>query len=154
MATKEDLKGARELVDLDVREVSLVDRPANLREFLVAKRMEDNMGVFETEYDGGVDPSQVAPGLAVTKAKDAGSTKQEGGQLTDDMKAAVKEVMDWMKKAAKNPGAPTESIGKVAPLLAKLLAGQSPYPTPQTAQKNEGGAPMDVSKAKKTEEDE
>lgn len=62
MATKTELKGARELLDLDVREVSLVDRPANLREFLVVKRLEDPMGLYESDYStGGVDPSQVAP---------------------------------------------------------------------------------------------
>lgn len=74
MATQK-LKGARELLDLDVREVSLVDRPANLREFLIVKRIEgdDPMGVYESDYsNGGVDPSQVSPVL-VTKQTDNGS---------------------------------------------------------------------------------
>jgi hypothetical protein len=50
MATKEQLKNARELLDLDVKEISLVDRPANLREFLIVKRQtENNLGEFEVE---------------------------------------------------------------------------------------------------------
>jgi hypothetical protein len=50
MATKEQLKSARELLDLDVKEVSLVDKPANLRPFLIVKRQaESNLGEFEVE---------------------------------------------------------------------------------------------------------
>ena len=50
MATQEQLKNARELLDLDVKEVSLVDRPANLRPFLIVKRQaENNLGEFEVE---------------------------------------------------------------------------------------------------------
>ena len=40
-ASKEKRKDPRELLDLDIREVSLVDRPAIRRKFLVIKRDED-----------------------------------------------------------------------------------------------------------------
>ena len=43
MANKQELREARELTDLNVKEVSLVDKPAILREFLVTKRSEEEM---------------------------------------------------------------------------------------------------------------
>jgi len=56
MEQKEELKPTRRMLDVKVREVSLVDRAANLRSFLVVKRLEGNMD--ETVKDEVVQKSE------------------------------------------------------------------------------------------------
>ena len=108
MATENELKHAKRLRNLDVREVSVVDKPAILREFLVIKRRqtEDNMGAFATQ-----DPSVI--GLTIEKAKAPGGAEDTMKGLTEDQ---AKAVAAWMGKMAKSDDAP-EGVKAAAKLL-------------------------------------
>ena len=64
------LEGSRELLELDVREVSLVDRPANKREFLVIKRLEGNNMTTPTNLDGEVKDEAAAEVVASVDEKE------------------------------------------------------------------------------------
>lgn len=54
-------KEPREILDLNAREVSLVDRPAIARTFLVVKRQEGTMGAFENEINKSAEGSIAVP---------------------------------------------------------------------------------------------
>ena len=80
-------KADRRILDVDVREVSLVDRAANLRRFLILKRLEeDEMTNFEK------DPVEI-------------------------QKGDTNEVMEWLRKALEGDDAPTDEIKEVIKLL-------------------------------------
>lgn len=143
MATKEALANARELVDLDVKEVSLVDHPANLRPFLVVKRMEGNtMGVFETDYTGGGEPSQT--GLVVKNDETAEGDPPEPTTditkaLSADQQKAIGDTIAWVSKLSKGPGAPTVAIGTATELLQNLAKQGAPHAAKTSTQKNTSG---------------
>lgn len=112
------------------------------------------MGVFESDYTyGGVDPSQI--GLEITKSDDggdAGGTETEVTKaVSAELKTAIGEVVKWMNKMSKGPGAPTDAIKSVAAFLGKVASGS--YPSPQPTKKSadgddgDGGNDVDISKA-------
>ena len=133
MASKQELTNARDMVDLDVREVSLVDKPAILRQFIAIKRLEDtDMGAFETEFfpsDGASDQKTVAKGAdgnETTSPEAATEVAADGtaAETTEVEKAGVsKEALatfkEWLGKAGKMKGAPTDAIKAVSALLDK-----------------------------------
>lgn len=129
-----DKKDAREILDLKVKEVSLVDRPAIEREFLLIKRKEEeSMGAFEPDKDGVVDElieKMTWHDIDVDKA------------LPPDLASAIKDTVAWMKKAAGMEGAPKDAINRVAAFLSKVAGGKYPYPKP-------AGKTDDTSKADK-----
>ena len=95
MATKKEISNARELIDLDVREVSIVDSPANLREFLTWKSAGGNpMGVFEADDDSSFDIEDVEKASAAINAlPDAAFAFVEaGGKKDEDGKTAPRSL--------------------------------------------------------------
>lgn len=172
----EEEKKERRIVDLDVNEVSLVDRPAIRRKFVIIKRLEDEMGAFEMdpevvekndtgtvldwlqkaakEDDAPTDAIAKVIELldAVEKAEPEKKPEEEEDKekaLPADLKEAVTAVVAWMKKMAKGPGAPTEAIGRVATFLGKVAGGKYPYPKPETKVK-----PKEEEEPKKKVEDD
>lgn len=145
-----EIKGTRRLLDLDIREVSLVDRAANLRQFLVIKRLEEEtMKTFEldvaeltksagTEGEGAVfilkamAEMDEAPKSDFTKlieyiAKAEKAKPEEEEEMSKAVPAdSIKSVVGWMKKMSKGPGAPTEAIAQVATFLGKVAGGTYP----------------------------
>ena len=80
-----------ELDGLDVREVSVVDRPANKRRFLIVKRAEDVMPKIEVSHDADF----LTEILKLAGADDAESTaKAAAGELS----RAVAEVVGKLSK--------------------------------------------------------
>jgi hypothetical protein len=124
MSTDGQKKNARELLEIDVREVSLVDRPAIRREFLITKRRQEeiDMGAFATE-----DPKAAAPSdVGITKDENSGS---DAGQSNTQ---------------------PTETPAEPA---AAPAADPAPAPA-ATEPVNKGGKPMDKGEGKDKAEDE
>jgi hypothetical protein len=91
-AASEALRGARRLVDLKVNEVSVVDRPAIQREFLVTKNMEEMMTLTQQEIDQNA--AQVSKALA-----DAGFAAIEK-ELPDELKKDTAAVVPLLRKLA------------------------------------------------------
>jgi len=85
------------------------------------------------------------------KSEDETVTKYEAveKELPADLKNAITDVVSWMTKMAKGPGAPTEAIGRVATFLGKVAGGKYPYPKPAGKQK-----PKDEYPYPKTKSDE
>jgi len=143
---------ARELLDLVVREVSLVDRAANLRKFVVVKReaqaLEDaKMGNFQAD-----DATKSSAG-----AQPANQAEVEKG-FPPDLMAAIKASAEWLKAKAGEEGAPKEAM-RLAEFVGKVASGAYPapggYPYPEqnrAAKKDEVTA--DKAKAKVVEEEE
>jgi len=139
-ASKEKRKDPRELLDLDIREVSLVDRPAIRRKFLVIKRDEDgeNMSseralasdaqdafIFdevickdeektETEDDDDKDDSDKEEEEEKSVSEDADKLKEEKAEDSDKEKEEeeAKEEEEEEKKAD------SEVTKSVAPFVA------------------------------------
>lgn len=133
----EQKKGPRELLDLDVREVSLVDRPAIRREFLVLKRLEEEqMGAFD------------APKTEVKKA--AGDEKKPGemDEMMKKMPEHLRAAMEGMKKAVTGKGEELEkAVGGLFDVFAKAAAdGKNPFAAPKSDE-------VEVTEAKKKAEE-
>lgn len=128
---------ANEILDLIVQEVSVVDRPANLRDFLVIKRnpiKEAPMGTA-FEQDPKVEPMELVEKLAWTDLEKAA--------LSDDLKKTIESAVAWMKKNASAEGAPKDEILAAAALLTKVASGKFPGAAPKskegdTDDKNKG----------------
>jgi hypothetical protein len=102
MEQKEELKPTRRIMDVNVREVSLVDRAANLRSFLVVKRLEGNMDetVKGEEVRKAEDPERVEtpnpeiskeepkPEVASVEPEKVEAEKACGGSKDEDKKKA------------------------------------------------------------------
>ncbi len=166
-----DGKKKRRIVDLDVEEVSLVDRPAIRRKFVIIKRLEDEMGAFEMDPEvvekndtgtvmdwlqkaakGDDAPKEAIAKVielldAVEKAEPEKKPEEEDKEkvLPADLKEAITAVSAWMKKMSKGPGAPTEAIGRVATFLGKVAGGK--YPSPESAGKVEPKEEEDKNKS-------
>jgi len=91
-ATSEKQDGVRELLELEVREVSLVDRPAIKREFVIVKRLGDTMGNFAPDSEEIKHALQLLKRLALEhlepitaaiKKSQEGATAPTAEQLTD-----------------------------------------------------------------------
>jgi len=105
MEQKEELKPTRRIMDVNVREVSLVDRAANLRSFLVVKRLEGNMDktvkdevVQKAENPEKVEtPNPEIPKdepkteVVVTEPEKVEAEKACGGSKDEDKKKAESE---------------------------------------------------------------
>ena len=144
----------RRIVDLDVNEVSLVDRPAIRRKFVVIKRLEDGMGAFEMDpevvekndtstvldwlqkaTDADDAPKEALAKViellqAVEKAEPVKPEEDTEKALPAGLKEAIAAVVAWMKKMSKGPGAPTDEIGRVATFLGKVGGGEYPESKP------------------------
>lgn len=107
MPREESTENARRILAVDVREVSLVDRAANLRKFLVVKKLEgDDMGLFVSERSENMDP--------VEKAK-------KESEMTDEEKAKAKKAAEdeEAKKKADAKKAEDEEAEKAKAKKAK-----------------------------------
>jgi len=142
----------QEILDLKVREMSLVDKPAILREFLVVKRQqEENMGAFEPEPQ--TDDSNVGSDVVVEKMNWQQFKEEEVEKaLPIDLRNAIGKVMPWLKKQAGVEGAPKNEINRVVAFLGKVAGGKYPYPSP-TSKAKEGDGSMADEKEKEKAED-
>ena len=182
MDVEKDGDAVRTILELDVDEVSLVDRAANLRRFLVIKRLEEvKMPNFETDLDVVIqkgDTGKVSDWLKkalevedapkdeitkvielladVEKADAAAKAKPEEEvaekEVPEDLKTAITEVAGWMKKMSKGPGAPTAAIGRVTAFLGQVAGGK--YPKPSGKKKQTDEEKEAAAKKAKEEEDE
>jgi hypothetical protein len=147
MASSDELKNAKRLQNLDVREVSMVDKPAILREFLVIKRrqQEDSMGAFANS----TDPSVI--GLTIEKASAPSGDAEDTNKATLTEEEA-KKVADFIKKAAAEPGS-DEALKKVAAMLDGEVKKKEDEEATK-AKKAAGGEDEDTAKAKKAADGE
>lgn len=135
-----DKKKPQEILELKVKELSTVDRPAILEEFLVLKRQqEENMGAFTADPDNVEIKDEV-----VEKMKWVEVDVEKA--LPIDLRNALKAVIPWLKKNAGMDGAPKDEIMRVAAFLGKVEGGK--YPEPAAKAKEEE---MDDEKKKKAE---
>lgn len=150
MGEKEhDQDNPRRILDVDVKEVSLVDRAANLRKFLVIKRLkeEEEMGAFEAEVkdllkdeDGGEFKPTFESITELIKALPEGETEpgafweSDNEEITKalpaDLAKAIREVSSWMKRLSRMKGAPGPAIARVLTFLGKVVGGKYPSPKP------------------------
>jgi hypothetical protein len=106
-----DKKKKREILELKVNELSMVDRPAILRDYLVVKRLEEEpMGAFADEGQNA--------GIEVEKA------------LPAELKSAITSVVGFLNKNKSAEGAPTDDIARIVTFLGKVGEGKYPYPSP------------------------
>lgn len=109
----EDLKEkeVRRILDVDVREVSLVDRAANLRQFLVVKRLEEDMGAFTSNERSGV-MAELEKGKKMTKEEEEElkrkkEEEEKAGKPAkkeeEEEKAGKPKMKDEEEKAGKPP---------------------------------------------------
>lgn len=120
---RDDEDKPREIVALDVREVSGVDRAANLREVVELKR----------QGSSEMDEEQLE--LVTKMLEDAGFTWVEK-QMPPDLKSAVGLVMPFLQKsAAQAEGELKAALMKVRAYLGKAAAGSFPSPAPQKSSK-------------------
>ena len=103
----------RRILDVDVREVSLVDRAANLRQFLVLKRLtEEDMGAFidersevvKAKKDDEVKEDEVKEDEAKEEAEKEAAKKAGKPKLKEDEEK--EEVEEADKAAKKKAGKP------------------------------------------------
>jgi len=139
-SSKQNLKDANEILELFVGEVSVVDKPANLRDFLVVKRRnkEDSMGQA-FQQDPEVDNLELVEKLAWSDLEKAA--------LPDDLKKMIDSAVAWMKKNASAENAPKEAILAATALLSKVAGGKFPGTAPKS--KDDDKDKSDDSKDKK-----
>jgi hypothetical protein len=120
-----DKADAREILELRAKEVSLVDRPAILRQFLVVKRQqqEATMGAFDN-----TDGSQPVPIEKMLEQMNWVEGDVEKA-LPIDLRNAISAALKWFKKPEGE--APTDALDRVAAFLGKVAGGKYPYPSPQ-----------------------
>ncbi len=141
-AKEDETRGVRRIVDLKVNEVSVVDRPAIQREFLIRKRLEDgDMGALEEN-----EKSETAE---VTKAEIESSeetivkvfsdmgfdfveiSKLDGvkKQIPEELKSALSTVVPSMRRmAAQANPEERQAIMRVAAFLSNVQGGRFPFP--------------------------
>lgn len=106
-----ELQASRRILDVDVREVSLVDRAANLRRFVIIKRLEDDMenagkegdvsAVSQSADSGNSGSVQTETPPNNPEAVKTDTEKACGGKKDDeDKKKAQEEEEEEKKKAA------------------------------------------------------
>jgi hypothetical protein len=132
-----DKADAREILDLKAREVSIVDRPAIERTFLVVKRkQEDEMGAFATD-DGGAATHGTDELIEKMAWRQLDESEIEKA-LPEDLRKSIGEVSKWLKTAAKAEGAPADAIKQVAAFLSKVAAGKFPMAPGKTDDTEKG----------------
>jgi hypothetical protein len=107
MPDEERSEVRRRILDVDVNEVSLVDRAANLRRFLVVKRNDEEdkkMGAFKS--DEAVEKAKKPDEEEEMKAKaKAAEEEEEEKKKAADEKAKAEAEEEEEKKKAMNPSA-------------------------------------------------
>lgn len=121
--SKSAKKDANEILDLIVQEVSVVDKPANLRDFLVIKRKKETKMGTGFEEDPKVEPLELVEKLAWSDL--------EKVALSDDLKKAIDSAIAWMKKNSGTEGAPKAEILAAVSLLSKIASGKFPGAAPK-----------------------
>lgn len=130
----------REILDLRAREISLVDRPAILRTFLVVKRQEEeDMGAFDSADGGQGASDSVIEGMTWRDYEDVEKA------LPIDLRNAIQELLPYLKKMGGGEGAPAKAISRVAAFLGKVAGGK--YPDPTTKEKAPPKEEDDMKKA-------
>lgn len=131
-ASAGELRDARELADLKVGEVSIVDRPAIRRDFLIVKRLEEDgmtneasAEIVQAEFDSAL--------TEVTKQlTDLGYTFIEVDvekAIPTDLKSSLGVVVPWMlKMAGSAQGDVRAAILRAAAFLRQAAAGKLPVP--------------------------
>lgn len=154
-ASPDQIRQARRLLDLKVKEVSVVDRPAIRREFLIVKRLEETDMPNKDESVTKAEMDAITAKLNKQFAASGWSMRKfdvEKG-LPAELKSALEAVLPWMKKmAGQTEGDVKNAIMMVASYLNTLSEGSAPTPVAENEKKaeGEGGAPG----AKKPGEDE
>jgi hypothetical protein len=132
---KQELDDVRRIIELDVKEVSLVDKPAIRREFLVIKRLEDAMGAFKNEAETNTPQESVAKGetkpqvddTANTPAEPAEPASEEATPPEDETIPEVPGDKDGSEKSGTNDeeGEPVAKASNPATAAAVLPKGIS-----------------------------
>lgn len=136
---RDDEDKPREIVELQVNEVSSVDRPANLRPVLELKRQQESMKMDEEQLLEQVTKMLEDDGFAWVEK-----------QLPPDLKAAMGMVLPWMKKMADQAeGDMKANLLKVHAFLTKTSAGRYPSPVPQKSAKADDMMDPEKEKAEK-----
>lgn len=127
MSRKKDSKARLE--DVDTREVSLVDRPANQRSFLVIKR-EESMGKKRT--------ARAVPANEVKKNQDENQKSANVEARSDDPTQVAKDGEgSFLDLLGIDDGQPTTGQPQST---GKQPAGSAQASTPQPAEVSQGGA--------------
>lgn len=161
MGEKSEDEKVRRILDVDVKEVSLVDRAANLRRFLVIKRLEkdESMGAFETDDERRntmtKEELEKAKKMKEEEEEEEKKRKAEEEEEEEKKRKAMEEEEEEKKKAM-NPaavagiirglkGAPKEAVDKlVAWLETKKQDSKEKYPYPAPAKKDMEGVSVAV----------
>lgn len=120
-AARAALARARQLVSLKVNEVSVVDRPAILREFLAIKRLE------EVDMPKELKKEAIEASFARVRKSYEGSGFKvaKRAPLSEEEAKKRGEVVEWMRKsAAQAEGAVQEAILDQAALLEMEAKGE------------------------------
>jgi hypothetical protein len=132
MEQKEELKPTRRIMDVNVREVSLVDRAANLRSFLVVKRLEGNMDetVKGEEVRKAEDPERVeTPNPEISKEEpktEVASTEPEKVEAEKACGSGDEEDEEEMKR--KNSKKSEEEKGMNPAAISAILRSMKGAP--------------------------
>lgn len=137
----------REFLDLDVSEVSMVDRPANLREFLVVKRLEDTMGAFDSD-NPGADPSEIGMSRQTIQTAEVTVEKAAATVLGDLGDISEFLSREDVEKAAV-PSELKQSITRVIQLLGKVASGKFPFSTEKAPEEKAAKTPEEEEEEKK-----
>jgi hypothetical protein len=131
----------REFLALDVREVSLVDAPANRRKFLVVKRDgRENMGAYEQAFTP--DPAEIGlPRPEKTEPTLVQKALGEDWKAVVDHLAAAEGADELEVHKALTPELKA-SVEKVAAFVAKVAKGEG-----EKSAEGEGEKPAEVKKA-------
>ena len=145
----------RRIVDLQVDEVSNVDRPAIQRQFLIVKRLENGMAASDTEVTDGefgvvfeeVTKSLEAAGFSFLQV-------DVEKVMPEDLAMALKATVPWMRRmAGEAEGDTRKAILRVVAFLSQVSSGAFPSPN-SDKQKAAASAKENLDMGKKTAEEE
>lgn len=131
MATKDTAGAKQRLVSLRVGEVSLVDLPANEREFLIIKSLEgDDMKTADgqTANPEAGAPAGTTAEPAAAAASDAAAQADDGAKTVESLAEAVEKAIkpyqgkgEGGKMKAELPPPIANALTKIMDMIAKLL---------------------------------
>lgn len=133
-ANAAELAAARELVEAKVNELSVVDRPAIRRQFLVLKNLvEDGMGEeLDALTDGSIAKSEIEVHAVelVETLKELGigfENVDVAKAMPENLSNALRVTIPWMHKmASQAEGGVRSAIMQSATLLTHVAKGQFP----------------------------